>query len=63
MHLGLLAFFTTWIREAVKDMQDVTGDAEANYKTLSVIWPASYVKAYVFTDYYSICKLCGLLFL
>lgn len=47
MHLGLLAFFTTWIREAVKDMQDVTGDAEANYKTLSVIWPASYVKAYV----------------
>lgn len=48
MHLGLLAFFTTWIREAVKDMQDVTGDKEANYKTLSVLWPASYVKAYIF---------------
>ncbi len=47
MHLGLLAFFTTWIREAIKDMQDVTGDAEANFKTLSVIWPASHVKAYV----------------
>ncbi|MCX7743219.1 MAG: UbiA family prenyltransferase [Flavobacteriales bacterium] len=47
MHLGLLAFFTTWIREAIKDMQDVIGDREANYKTLPVIWPAARVKVYI----------------
>lgn len=47
MHLGLLALFTTWIREAVKDMQDAPGDREANYRTLSVIWPVLYSKVYV----------------
>ena len=48
MHLGLLAFFTTWIREAVKDMQDAPGDREANYRTLSVVWPLIYSKIYIF---------------
>lgn len=47
MHLGMLAFFTTWIREAVKDMQDAPGDREAQYQTLPVIWPVMYSKIYV----------------
>lgn len=47
MHLALLAFFTTWIREAVKDIQDAPGDREANYRTLPVIWPVRYSKMYV----------------
>lgn len=47
IHMGLLAFFTTWIREAVKDMQDITGDREAGYRTWAVIKPLSYSKTYI----------------
>lgn len=47
MHVGLLAFFSTWIREAVKDIQDAPGDREANYRTLSVIKPIRFSKIYI----------------
>lgn len=35
---SLFAFFGTWIREIIKDMEDIKGDRENGCRTLPVIW-------------------------
>lgn len=41
----LFAFFSTLIREVVKDMEDVEGDRIANLKTMPIAWGARLSKA------------------
>jgi 4-hydroxybenzoate polyprenyltransferase len=35
---GLFAFLATWLRELVKDLQDVKGDSEIGRRTVPIIW-------------------------
>lgn len=35
---GLFAFLATWLRELVKDLQDVKGDTEIGRRTVPIIW-------------------------
>ena len=57
--LGSLAFFTTMIRELVKDLQDKTGDAIASIKTVANSWPLAKVK--IFGYFLFLCLLLQLL--
>lgn len=38
LSLSAFAFFTTLIRELIKDIEDMTGDAAGNRKTIPVVW-------------------------
>lgn len=35
---SIFAFFLTWVRELIKDMEDVAGDREMECRTLPIVW-------------------------
>lgn len=43
------AFLMTLIREVIKDMEDLIGDAEGNCKTMPIVWGINPTKVFVFT--------------
>jgi 4-hydroxybenzoate polyprenyltransferase len=45
--VAYFAFFLTWIREIVKDMEDFKGDAAEGCKTLPIIWGLRNTKLFV----------------
>lgn len=46
--LCFFAFILTLIREAIKDMEDMTGDKEGDYKTLPLVYGEELTRRYVF---------------
>jgi 4-hydroxybenzoate polyprenyltransferase len=46
--LCFFAFILTLIREAIKDMEDMTGDKEGDYKTLPIVHGEQRTRRYVF---------------
>lgn len=45
---SLFAFFFTFIREVVKDMEDMKGDAEFGCQTLPIVWGIRKTKGFLF---------------
>lgn len=45
---ALFAFLLTWVREVVKDMQDVEGDREMECRTMPIVWGERWSKVVVF---------------
>lgn len=46
---GLCIFLITLIREAVKDMEDMEGDAHYRCRTMPIVWGISRTKWYIYT--------------
>lgn len=55
---AVFAFITTWIREIVKDMEDVRGDMEMECRTMAIVWGEKKTKIFVY-----ILILCTILLL
>lgn len=45
---AFFSFFTTWIREIIKDMEDEFGDAELGCRTMPVIWGVDRTKLFLY---------------
>jgi len=45
---ALFAFFITWIREVIKDMEDEEGDREMESRTLPIKWGMKYAKLFLY---------------
>ena len=45
---ALFAFFLTWIREIIKDMEDIKGDREMECRTMPIKWGVSNTKIFVY---------------
>lgn len=44
---ALFSFLLTWIREAIKDMEDLEGDREMECRTMPIIWGIGKTKIFV----------------
>ena len=45
---ALFAFFCTWIRETIKDMEDEKGDRELECHTMPIVWGTKYTKWFLY---------------
>ena len=45
---GFFAFFITWIREILKDMEDETGDREMECRTMPIVWGTTKTKVVIY---------------
>ena len=45
---AVFAFFLTWIREIIKDMEDEKGDREMECRTMPIKWGASKAKIFIY---------------